>query len=135
MTESTVVKTLTTLFGTGIVYMIGGIDLIFSVLLTFLVLDYVTELMKAFINKDLSSSIGYAGLMKKVGVLIAIIVAHQVDKIAPGETLIRTAVITFFIANEGISLIENLSIIGVPVPDVLVRALKAWKDTEKREVG
>ena len=129
MGESAVVKLLTTFFGTYIVYAFGGVDLILRVLLFFIVLDYMTGLMKAFKNKELSSSIGWNGLMKKIGTLIAVIVAHQMDKIDPtGSQLFRNTVVTFFIANEGVSLVENLAIIGVPVPSILKRALKAWKE-------
>ena len=128
MGESSLIKIITTFLGTCIVYLIGGLDLIFSVLLIFIVADYATGLMKGFIKKELSSAIGYNGIMKKVGILIAIIVAHQLDKIAPGDALVRTGVISFFVANEGISLTENLAVIGVPVPDVLLKALRIWKE-------
>ena len=129
MGESAVVKILTTFLGTCIVYAFGGVDLILRVLLFFIVLDYATGLMKAFIKKELSSSVGWNGLMKKIGTLIAVIVAHQMDKIDPTSSqLFRNAVVTFFIANEGVSLVENLAIIGVPVPSILKRALKAWKE-------
>ena len=129
MGESAAVKLITTFLGTCIVYAFGGVDLILGVLLIFITIDYITGLMKAFKNKDLSSSVGWNGLMKKIGTLIAVIVAHQMDKIDPtGSQLFRNAVVTFFIANEGVSLVENLAIIGVPVPSILKRALKAWKE-------
>lgn len=129
MEESAVVKILTTFLGTCMVYAFGGVDLILRVLLFFIVLDYATGLMKAFVKKELSSSVGWNGIMKKIGTLIAVIVAHQMDKIDPtGSQLFRNAVVTFFIANEGVSLVENLAIIGVPVPAILKRALKAWKE-------
>ena len=134
MGESAAVKLLTTFLGTCIVYAFGGVDLILRVLLFFIVLDYATGLMKAFKNKELSSSVGWNGLMKKIGTLIAVIVAHQMDKIDPtGSQLFRNAVVTFFIANEGVSLVENLAIIGVPVPSILKRALKAWKEETEVE--
>ena len=134
MGESAAVKLITTFLGTCIVYAFGGVDLILRVLLFFLVLDYITGLMKAFKNKDLSSAVGWNGLMKKIGTLIAVIVAHQMDKIDPtGSQLFRNAVVTFFIAIEGVSLVENLAIIGVPVPSILKRALKAWKEETEVE--
>ncbi len=134
MGESAAVKLITTFLGTCIVYAFGGVDLILRVLLFFIVLDYITGLMKAFKNKELSSSVGWNGLMKKIGTLIAVIVAHQMDKIDPtGSQLFRNAVVTFFIANEGVSLVENLAIIGVPVPSILKRALKAWKEETEVE--
>lgn len=134
MGESAAVKAITTFLGTCIIYAVGGVDLIFRILLTFMAIDYVTGLMKAFIRKELSSSVGWNGLMKKIGTLIAVIVAHQMDKIDPTQTqLFRNAVITFFVANEGVSLVENLAIIGVPVPEMLKRALKIWKEEAEVE--
>lgn len=129
MSESTIVKTITTFFGACVVYAIGGFDVAFSVLFLFMILDYVSGLMKAYKKKELSSKVGWDGLMKKIGTLLAVIVAHQMDKIAPaGSQAFRTIVITFFTANEAISITENLAILGVPIPKIMKQALKAWKD-------
>ena len=127
--ESSLMKGITTFLGTFLAYAAGGVDMLFKVLLAFIVLDYITGFMRACAKKELSSAIGFNGIMKKVGVLIAVIIAHQMDKIDPtGSEMFRNVVIVFFIANEGISLIENLSIIGVPVPQIMKKALKTWKD-------
>jgi toxin secretion/phage lysis holin len=134
MSESTILKFFTTAFGACVVYLLGGIDTMMIVLLMFMALDYATGLMKAFIKKELSSEVGYAGIMKKVGTLIAVIVAHQMDKVDPTNSqMFRNVVVTFFIANEGVSLVENLAIMGVPVPSIMKRALKAWKEETEVE--
>ena len=134
MSENLIVKALTTFFGACAVYALGGIDTMMIVLLIFMALDYATGLMKSFIKKELSSEVGYAGIMKKVGTLIAVIVAHQMDKVDPTHSqMFRNVVVTFFIANEGVSLVENLAIIGVPVPSIMKRALKAWKEETEVE--
>lgn len=134
MLESGFLKGCTTFIGTCLVVLFGGVDLIFKVLLIFIVLDYLTGLMKGFVRRDLSSSIGWIGLMKKVGILIGVIVAHMMDQVAPFEiALFRTTVITFFCANEGISITENLAIIGVKLPKGLIKALKMWKDETEVE--
>ncbi len=132
MHESTVIKTIVTALGTFASLIFGGVDLIFKILVLFIILDYATGFMKGAVTKSLSSSIGWHGLMKKTGIFIAVIVAHQMDRVA-GTQIVRTAVITFFLANEGISLTENLSIIGVPIPKLMVRTLKAWKDSTESD--
>lgn len=127
MHESTILKTGTTFFGSVIFLAFGALDIMFRVLLLFIILDYITGLMKGFKKKELSSAVGWNGLMKKIGTLIAVIVAHQMDKIA-GTEMFRVSVIAFFVANEGISLTENLTIIGVPLPKIMIRTLKVWKE-------
>lgn len=132
MAEGTIIKGTTTFLGTCLFMAIGGVDLILRILFLFIVLDYITGLMKAVSKKELSSAVGWNGLMKKIGVLIAVIVAHQMDKVS-GTAMFRTAVVTFFIANEGISLMENLAVIGVPLPKVMIKTLKAWKEETEVE--
>ena len=129
MSESAIIKAMTTFFSTCVVYVFGGFDMVFKVLLLFMALDCLSGLMKAYKTKELSSKVGWDGLMKKVGTLIAVIVAHQMDKISPVDSqAFRTIVITFFTANEAISITENLAILGVPIPKVMKQALKTWKD-------
>ena len=129
MGESAVVKILTTFFGTCIVYLLGGADVMLTTLFIFLVVDYITGIFKGIKNKDLSSDTGWRGLMKKTGVMLGVITATQLDKITGGDVF-RNGTITFFTINEGISIIENLSILGVEFPDFMLKFLKAWKDKE-----
>lgn len=125
-------KTIVTTLGTTATLIFGGLDLIFKILVLFIILDYATGFMKGVATQTLSSATGWRGLMKKTGILIAVIVAHQMDRVA-GTQIVRTAVITFFLANEGISLTENLAVIGVPIPKIMIKTLKAWKDSSEVE--
>ena len=100
-----------------------------TTLFIFLVIDYITGIFKGIKNKDLSSDTGWRGLMKKTGVMLGVITATQLDKITGGDVF-RSGTITFFTINEGISIIENLSILGVEFPDFMLKFLKAWKDKE-----
>lgn len=113
--------------GTLLSLVFGGLDLLFKILLLFMALDYLTGFMKGVTNQKLSSIIGWRGLMKKIGTLIAIIIAHQMDQISNTQVF-RVTIMTFFVANEGISVVENLNALGVPIPKFMSSTLKIWKD-------
>lgn len=112
---------------------IGGFDNIINTLLIFIIMDYITGIMKAIINKRLSSEIGFKGIFKKVLILFMIAVSNQLDIIfkMPG---IRYIVITFYIINEGISIIENASLIGLPIPKKIKQTLNNIKTDHKWSV-
>lgn len=112
---------------TGLVYLFGGFDVALSCLVIAIALDYVSGLIKAFYTKQLSSKIGFKGLLKKIGILILVMVAVLVDRVAGNTGAVRTLVIYYFVANEGLSIIENLAETNIPIPAVLKRALKAIK--------
>ncbi len=98
-------------------------------LLVFLVIvDYGTGIAAAFVNKELSSSRGGRGLMKKVGYFVAIIVAHELSKPLGLGGDIGAAVALFLVINEGISIFENLSKIGVPLPTSLTETLAKLRE-------
>ena len=119
-------------FNTTVVYLFGGFDVAMQCLLTLIVLDYITGIIKAYINKDLSSSIGFKGIVKKVSVLILVALAVLVDKITGETGAIRTLVIYYFVANEGLSIIENLGQAGLPIPKAIKDALLALKKEDKK---
>ena len=110
-----------------IIYLLGGIDVALQCLLIAIVLDYISGLIKAFNTKSLSSKIGFQGIMKKIGLLLLVMVSVLVDNVTGQTGAIRTLVIYYFVANEGLSIIENLSIAGVPIPKGLKKALKALR--------
>ena len=89
-------------------------------LLVFMVVDYITGIMCAILDKKLSSAVGFRGIFKKVSILILVGIANIVDihVLGTGSTL-RTAVIFFYLSNEGISVLENASHLGLPVPEKL----------------
>jgi toxin secretion/phage lysis holin len=99
-------------------------DTAIIVLLAFMVLDYITGLIKAYVNKEISSDVGLKGIARKSLILIVIIVAVLLDRLLnAGTWLFRTLICYFYIANEGISLLENCAQLGLPIPDRLREAL------------
>ncbi|MBR3199524.1 MAG: phage holin family protein [Bacilli bacterium] len=121
--------TLTLIFG-FLGRQIGGFDTLIITLLTFITMDYITGVMKAIVNKKLSSEIGYKGIFKKVLIIFIIAIAHELDFIF-NNTGIRYLVIIFYIINEGISIIENASILGLPIPKKIKNTLNTLKTDHK----
>ncbi|GFZ32561.1 hypothetical protein CSC2_30870 [Clostridium zeae] len=105
------------------------------VLIAFMVLDYTTGIIKAYINKIISSDVGLKGIARKSVIFIVLIVAVLLDKLLnTGTWVFRTLVCYFYIANEGISLLENCVELGLPVPDQLQDALVQLKDGNRKEM-
>lgn len=118
---------------TTLVYLFGGFDVALSCIVIAIALDYISGLIKAFYTKQLSSKIGFKGLLKKIGILILIMVSVLVDRVAGDTGAIRTLVIYYFVANEGLSIIENLAATNIPIPSVLKKALKAIKKENNKK--
>ena len=107
-------------FGGWLGWFLGGFDGFLYALISFVIIDYITGIMVAIINRELSSEIGARGIFKKILIFILVGVAHIIDTRIIGDgSAIRTAVIFFYMSNEGISIIENASRIGLPVPQKL----------------
>jgi len=104
-------------------YFLGGCDGLLYALIAFVVIDYITGVMCAIINRELSSAVGFKGIFRKV--LIANIIDVQV--IGTGAVL-RTAVIFFYISNEGVSLLENAGHLGLPIPEKIKTVLEQLHD-------
>lgn len=116
----------------GAVFILGGLDKLLLTLLVLLVMDYVAGVLKAICQKQLSSRIGSKGIAKKVGKLLVIGLAFLVERLMEGMIPLREVVIFFFIANEGISILENLSAIGVPFPKKLKEVLLQLQQSPER---
>ena len=99
-------------------FLFGKWDLPLQILLTAMVLDYISGMLKAFYLGEVSSRVGYKGLIKKAGILFTIVVANLTD-IVLGLTIFRSAICMFFCMNELISVLENIAALGVPIPDIL----------------
>jgi toxin secretion/phage lysis holin len=112
---------------TGFIYLIGGFDVAMVCLLVAIVLDYLSGMIKAYETKTLSSQIGLRGILKKVGVLLVVMLSVLIDRVTGETGAIRTLVIYYFVANEGLSIVENLAQAGVPIPQSIKKALKALK--------
>ena len=99
-------------------FLFGSWDLPLKILLTSMALDYISGMLKAFYLGEVSSRVGYKGLIKKVGILFTIVIANLTDLIL-GLTVFRSAICMFFCMNEFVSVLENISAVGVPIPDIL----------------
>jgi len=106
--------------GGWIGYFVGGADGLLITLLVFMTLDYVTGVMCGIVDKKLSSAVGFKGLFRKMLIIALVGVGHVVDMhvIGTGGAL-RSAVICFYLSNEGVSMLENAAHLGLPVPDKL----------------
>lgn len=124
-------NTVIAFFGTTIIYLFGGVDVAMNCLLIAIVIDYISGLIKAYECKVLSSKIGFRGILKKVGVLLVVMLAVLIDRVTGETGAIRTLVIYYFVANEGLSIVENLAEAGVPIPKALKKALKVMKKENK----
>ena len=105
-------------------YFLGGVDGLMIALIIFMVLDYITGLMCAVIDKKLSSAVGFKGICKKVLILMLVGVAHIVDLhvVGTGDAL-RSAVVCFYLSNESVSMLENAAHLGLPIPEKLKSVL------------
>ena len=111
----------------------GKMDGLFYALIAFMVLDYMTGLISAYIAKKLSSEVGFRGIAKKVFILVLVAVGHILDtQILGGGVVCRSAVIGFYLANEGISILENAGKIGLPLPEKLLDVLAQLKDQSEK---
>ncbi|AHM57228.1 toxin secretion/phage lysis holin [Peptoclostridium acidaminophilum DSM 3953] len=101
-------------------YFLGGWDGFLYALVAFVVIDYLTGVMVAILEKKLSSRIGARGIFKKVMILSLVAVANIIDEqLIKSGSVVRTAVLFFYISNEGLSIIENAVKIGLPIPEKL----------------
>ena len=110
----------------------GQLDGLFYALIAFMVLDYLTGIISAYIAKKLSSEVGFRGIAKKVFILILVAVGHIIDThVLGGGTVCRSAVIGFYLANEGLSILENAGKIGLPLPEKLLDVLEQLRKDDK----
>lgn len=112
----------------------GGFDGFLYALIVFVVMDYVTGVMVGILNKELSSRIGFRGIFKKVVIFCLVAVAHIIDTHVIGNgSVLRTAVIFFYLSNEGISILENATVIGLPVSGKLKEILEQIREGKENE--
>ena len=110
-------------------WFLGGFDGFLYALVAFVVLDYITGVMVATLEKKLSSEIGFKGIFKKVLIFMLVGIGHTVDCYIIGKGgAIRTAVIFFYLSNEGLSILENAALVGLPIPEKLKGILLEFKE-------
>lgn len=128
------IQTFIVAIGGWLGWFLGGLDGFLYALIIFVIVDYITGIMVAIINRELSSEIGARGIFKKILIFILVGIAHIIDSRLIGEgSVIRTAVIFFYLSNEGISIIENASRIGLPIPEKLKDVLAQLHGKSKGE--
>ena len=101
-------------------WFLGGLDGFLYALIAFVVIDYLTGIMCAIVDKKLSSDVGFKGLFRKILIFVMVGVGHLIDTQVIGDgSVLRTAVIFFYLSNEGVSLLENAAHLGLPIPPKL----------------
>lgn len=115
-------------------WFLGGFDGFLYALVAFVVMDYITGVMLAVLEKRLSSEVGAKGIFKKVLIFTLVAIGHIIDSQIIGDgSIIRTAVIFFYLSNEGISILENASRIGLPIPQKLKDILEQLNNRDGKE--
>lgn len=111
------------------VALFGGFDDYFQILIILMIADYVTGVLTALYKKEFHSNIGYKGIIKKVGMLICITVSKQMDSLNlyDGEVCVRSVILLFFSINEILSILENMSKIGITMPNSFTKMIKKKK--------
>lgn len=126
-------KAFLTAVTTSLAYVFGGMDKMLNILIIFMVIDFISGFTRAWVKKEFDSSKFYIGGVKKIGILLIVAVATQLDMlIAIDGTALRTVTISYYIANEGFSILENWGGMGLPLPEPVRNALaKLRKDGKK----
>ena len=115
-------------------YFLGGCDGLLIALVGFVVVDYLTGVMCAIADHKLSSAVGFKGICRKVLIFLLVGIANILDvQVIGSGSVLRTAVIFFYISNEGVSLVENAAHLGLPVPDKLKDVLEQLHDRDGKE--
>ncbi len=120
--------------GTMVTFLFGEWEIGLQILIACMALDYVMGLLCGYKNKELSSSTGFIGLKKKFTIIIILILAVLLDRLIGQGWVFRTLVIYFYVAMEGISILENAVRLDVPVPEKLKDALVQLKEGNKKEI-
>ena len=122
-----------TAFGGFLGWFLGGFDGFLYALIAFAVIDYLTGVMCAINDKTLSSAVGFRGICRKVLIFAMVGLANILDIYILGEgSVLRTAVIFFYLSNEGVSMLENAAHLGLPVPDKLKDVLQQLHEREEK---
>lgn len=134
MSWSDVIKAISAAVGGVVGFLFGQLNGLFWAVIALMAIDYVTGVIVAVLDKKLSSEVGFRGLVKKLFILVLIAVGHILDAYIIGQgAAVMTAVMLFFAANEGISILENAAALGQPVPKKLREVLDQLKRESEGE--
>lgn len=125
------IQMLLAMIGGAIGYYVGEVDGLLTALLVFVCVDYITGVAAAIVEKKLSSEIGFKGIIKKVLIFTIVGLANIIDvNVIQNGSAIRGIVLCFYLSNEGLSILENASRCGLPIPDKLKAILKQLHDKD-----
>jgi toxin secretion/phage lysis holin len=127
-----VYKSIMTFLGGTVGYLLGQFDTTFKILLILVVIDYVSGVMAAAVEKNLQSSKGFQGIAKKVMLFLIVVVGALMDQTMGTGVVIRNATIFFYIANEILSIVENAGRIGLPIPKKIKDAIEVLQSKEEK---
>ena len=117
-------------------YFLGGCDGLLYALIAFVAIDYITGVMCAISDKTLSSEVGFKGICRKVLIFLLVGIGNIIDvQVLGSPGVLRTAVIFFYLSNEGVSLLENAAHLGLPVPDAIKTVLEQLHDRSDGKEG
>ena len=119
--------------GAGLSYFLGAMDGLLMALVVFTVADYITGVMCGITDHNLSSEIGFKGICRKVIIFILVGIANIMDKNIGSGAVLRTAVIFFYLSNEGVSILENAAHLGLPIPEKLKKILAQLHNNAEEE--
>ena len=112
---------------TAFIYLFGEIDVALECFIVAVILDYVTGILSAGYQKKLNSKIGFKGILKKIALFCLIALAVIIDKITGASGIVRTLIIYYLVANEGLSIIENLAEMNIIIPEFIKEKLEQIK--------
>ena len=110
----------------------GGEDKMMNCLIILMTIDYLTGVAKAIIIEKVNSKAGFKGLLKKMVMIGVVVLAHQIDLLFEGKFAVKSLTIGVFISNEGLSILENASICGVPIPEKIKKVLVQYQEYKKK---
>ena len=128
----TKIISLISFLGTGI-YLLGGFDKSLECLIVVVILDYITGVISAWYNKKLDSKVGIKGIVKKLTYFLVVVLSVEIDNLLGQVGIIRNLVIYFFVANDGLSILENVGKMNIPIPKKLKDSLIQLSE-EKEDV-
>ena len=129
-----VIHAVSAVFGAVIGFMFGEVTGLLIALVFLMAVDYATGVVAAYYRKELSSQVGFKGIFKKIIILCLISVAHMIDVHVIGQNaVVMSASIMFYLANEGISILENAASMEIPLPPALIKALKQISESQKKK--
>jgi|SRR5690625_1868147 len=129
----TLFKTVIAIIGAIVTFLLGGWTPLLQVLIIFIIIDYVLGVLVAATHGKLNSEVGFKGIAKKVIILSLAAIGYSIDRLMGDSTLIRDAVIFFYLANELLSILETVGKTNLPIPDILKKAVETLNNKSKKD--